>query len=405
MTRQPQRQDPDEEKIGIAGISTWILRLSLLFITITAILTAGFVCYNWWLNASPDRSTTITGGDPSLNPAERIYLQTYLTSNAQALNAPVGASEEAILFVVSPGENANIIAGNLATAKLITNETLFTNYLRFYGLDDELEAGTFQLSPTLSTAEIAIALTRATRVDETITFIEGWRVEQMVDHLRQNPTAQIDATQFLEIATRTTPFDLTAYNFLAAHPPNKTLEGYLFPDTYRLDPNATASDLIHKMLDNFNTRITPDMRQEMGAQGLTLAEAVNLAGIVEREAVVTSERPLIARVFLNRLNQGIKLDADPTIQYVLGQQEDGNWWKSPLWVDDLVLDSPFNTYLYIGLPPNPIANPGLSSLQAVTHPASVEYIFFVADCNPQAPGTHIFSLTYEEHVTNVEKCR
>jgi UPF0755 protein len=135
-------------------------------------------------------------------------------------------------------------------------------------------------------------------------------------------------------------------------------------------------------------------------------EAVTLAAIVEREAVVATERPIIAGVFYNRLAQGIKLEADPTVQYPLGYQPDSDsWWKSPLFLVDLEMDSPYNTYRYGGLPPGPIANPSLSSLEAVAFPAATEFIFFVADCEAAVPGSHAFSITYEEHLANVQRCR
>ena len=154
------------------------------------------------------------------------------------------------------------------------------------------------------------------------------------------------------------------------------------------------------------TAMSPAMRQAFGTQGLALREAVTLASIVEREAVVAAERPIIAGIFYNRLAQEMLLQADPTVQYPLGYQpETGSWWKSPLSLADLEMQSPYNTYVFTGLPPGPIANPGLASLEAVATPALVDYIFFVADCNAATPGAHLFSVTYEEHVANVQKCQ
>ena len=134
------------------------------------------------------------------------------------------------------------------------------------------------------------------------------------------------------------------------------------------------------------------MRQLIGAQGLSLREAVTLASIIEREGVLNAERATIASVFFNRLELGMKLEADPTIQYAVGYDAaNDSWWKSPLFQTDLELDSPYNSYLYPGLPPGPIANPGLSSLRAVAEPAQTQFIFFVADCSGEAPGSHNFS--------------
>jgi UPF0755 protein len=148
------------------------------------------------------------------------------------------------------------------------------------------------------------------------------------------------------------------------------------------------------------------MRQGFGVQELSLHEAVTLASIVEREAVLEEERPIIARVFINRLVQGMRLQADPTTQYALGYQASNNsWWKSGLTLADLQYQSPYNTYFVEGLPPGPIANPGLSSLQAVAEPATANYIFFVADCAPEQNGRHLFSETFAEHEAYVAQCQ
>jgi UPF0755 protein len=148
------------------------------------------------------------------------------------------------------------------------------------------------------------------------------------------------------------------------------------------------------------------MRQSYGAQGFGVREAVTLASIIQREAVVAEERPLMAGVFLNRLNQGILLQADPTVQYAVGYQaENASWWKSPLSLADLQSSSPYNTYVHSGLPPGPISNPGLGALSAVAEPIETEYLFFVADCTAEVRGSHIFSQTFEEHLVYVERCR
>jgi UPF0755 protein len=238
-----------------------------------------------------------------------------------------------------------------------------------------------------------------------VLLIEGLRVEEMADYLEENHSPAI-ANDFLAIAQRRTAFDLSGYDFLASLPANATLEGYLFPDTYRLPADADAAYLVNAMLANFGRRVTPTMRQALGTNGLSLREAVTLASIVEREAVVATERPVIASVFFNRLAQEMVLQADPTVQYIVGYQADSDrWWKSPLFQADLALDSPYNTYVYTGLPPGPIANPGLSSLEAVANPASTNYIFFVADCKALVPGSHLFSETYEEHLQYVQACQ
>jgi UPF0755 protein len=141
------------------------------------------------------------------------------------------------------------------------------------------------------------------------------------------------------------------------------------------------------------------LREGFQQQGLSLFQAVTLASIVQREAIVEDEMPLIASVFLNRLKAGMKLESDPTVQYALGyQEESGKWWKSPLSLDELKVDSPYNTYLYSNLPPGPIANPGLNALKAVAFPAQTPYYYFRAACD--GSGKHTFAETFEEHQLN-----
>jgi UPF0755 protein len=152
------------------------------------------------------------------------------------------------------------------------------------------------------------------------------------------------------------------------------------------------------MLETFALRVGSDLQEGFNAQGLSVHEAVTLASIIEREAVIPEERPRIAAVFLNRLERGMKLETDPSIQYVLGLQASGSWWKTDLTQQDLQIDSPYNTYRYPGLPPGPIANPGLSALQAVAEPLETDELYFRALCD--GSGRHAFARTYEEHLQN-----
>lgn len=346
------------------------------------------------------------GGASHLNPAERVYLQGYLVANVETLHEPAGSQTAVTPFTVSPGDGAGQVADNLIQAGLLDNRELFVNYVRYYGYDAQLEAGNFQVEPGLSTAELAQLLLDAYADEVTVTFIEGWRLEEMARSLAITRPAAIDPDEFLAIVRRERPFDLSPYDFLASLPAEATLEGYLFPDTYRVPIEADAEYLVTAMLENFGRRITPALRQAYGTQGLSLREAVTLASIVQREAVLADERPLIAGVFLNRLAVGMMLQADPTVQYAVGYWAEGDsWWKNPLWVDDLRFDSPYNSYVYTGLPPGPIANPGLGALEAVAFPTPSDYIFFVANCGAQKDGSHQFSVTYEEHLAKVESCR
>jgi UPF0755 protein len=377
-----------------------LVRSVLLLVVLTGCLTASFIFYFQW------RGAEFGVGNGRFAEPRTLYLQAYLTANAAALEEPAGSGFTPVPFTIAPGESADTIAANLAATDLLNNTELFLNYLSYYGLDAQLEAGDFVLDPQQTIPQLATTLTRAVAQEVDLRFVEGWRLEQMADYLADNPTANIDAAQFLAIVQRQAAFDLTPYSFLADLPANSSLEGFLFPDSYRVPREADAVYLVDLMLRTFERRVTPAMRQGYQAQGLTIYQAVTLAAIVEREAVVATERPIIAGVFYNRLAQGMRLEADPTVQYPLGYQpESGSWWKSPLYLVDLENDSPYNTYRYAGLPPGPIANPSLSSLEAVAFPATTPFIFFVVDCTSSVSGSHAFSVTYEEHLANVQRCR
>lgn len=400
------RRDPYSEKKGRANVVRWLARLVLLFIGLTSCLTASFILYSRWREAQVGGRILLEGGSASLNPVERLYLQTYLVNNVAALESPASQATTPVRFIVSAGQGANDIAAALQNANLLDNPDLFLNYIRYYGLDNQLEAGEYTLTPPLTVPELAQTLTRAIAQEIELRFLEGWRVEEMANYLATVRPANIDSQQFLGIAQRRIPFNLTDYDFLASLPATTTLEGFFYPDTYRIPTDADTTYLVHLMFTTFGERVDPTMRQAFGLQGLTVHEAVILASIVERETPQVAERPIVAGVYLNRLNQNMLLQADPTVQYAVGYQADaGGWWKNPLFLVDLALDSPYNTYVYPGLPPGPIANPSLTSMQSVAEPAQTTYLFFVADCTNSTPGAHLFSNTYDEHLAKVELCR
>ncbi len=405
--KETVRKDPYEKKR--TGLAVWILRLVLLFLIVTVCAAAAFLLYLRWLGGAQVETPWASQAAANLNPVQRLYLQTYLATRADELDAPIGAGPTPVEFTVEPGQSAGGIARDLAQAGLLQDTTLFLNYLRFRGLDPQLEAGSYRIDPGWNIPELALALTESFGQEVELRFLEGWRVEEMAAYLSVVDAANVDGDAFLDIAQRRAPFDLGPYPFLVGTlPENASLEGFLFPDTYRLPLDADTATLVNMMLRNFGERVTLDLRQSLTANGLNLYEAVTLASIVEREAPLDGERPRVAAVFYNRLAQDMPLQADPTVQYAVGFDEASNtWWKSPLTQADLDMPSPYNTYLNRGLPPGPIANPGLSALEAVAFPLQSNELFFVADCSGQVgqEGAHLFSETYEEHLVNVERCR
>jgi UPF0755 protein len=276
---------------------------------------------------------------------------------------------------------------------LIDDPELLVRYLHFRGLDRGVEAGLYQLQGSMSVEAIAQELQQASPEQDLFTVPEGWRAGQISQALAQRGLVDL-SLQFQEAAAGRP----TGYSFSASLPTEGGLEGFLFPDTYHLTADLSGLELAMAMLDNYEERVSTDLVNGFESQGLSQYEAVTLASIVEREAIVAEERPRIASVFLNRLALGMKLDADPTIQYALGQQPDGSWWKGILSAGDLELNSPYNTYLYPGLPPTPIANPGLASLAAVASPEATTFLYFRAACD--GSGRHNFAVTFEEHVAN-----
>jgi UPF0755 protein len=320
-------------------------------------------------------------------------LAAYLMLRRDALDQPAGGTSVPIDFEITSGESASAVLQRLQSLGIINEPLLLQAYLRYLGVDRAIQAGHCNLSGGMTLRELAQALQHASSPLIVVTVPEGWRLEQMAEAL---PAAQapFSAEQFLE-ASR-----LGSYSpsLLVELPDPTNLEGFLFPDTYHLTPDSQAVELVAEMVDTFDQRVDSELRNAYAQQGLSLYRAVTLASIVEREAIVPDERPLIASVFLNRLAQGIKLDADPTVQYALGRQPDGAWWKPVLTLEDLQFDSPHNTYLYAGLPPSPIANPGLDSMRAVAYPESSPYLYFRAACD--GSGRHTFAETFEQQLQN-----
>ena len=233
----------------------------------------------------------------------------------------------------------------------------------------------------------------------TVTIPEGRRAEEIAEILHQ--AGLVDPQEFLALVRSGEGF---AFAFLEDRPPeaSPSLEGYLFPDTYQIPRDSDARAIITLLLSTFDARFTEEMRARAHEQGLTVHEVVTLASIVEREAVLPEERPLIASVFRNRLARGMKLDADPTVQYAMGYDEAQKTWWRTLLVEDYQFDSPYNTYRRVGLPPGPICNPGLASIEAVLSPEDTDYLYFVAN-TVAGDGSHVFARTFEEHQRNIAR--
>ncbi len=222
----------------------------------------------------------------------------------------------------------------------------------------------------MTTDQLIETLSHAKAISIKFTVPEGLRTDEIAEKLASEGLVNKD--EFMRLV-REGQFE---YSFLNDRPEGATLEGYLFPDTYFVPQTYTEKEIIDTMLQNFDKKFTPEMRQQVAANGKTIHEIVTMASVVEREVHVADERKTVAGVFYNRLAAGMPLQSDPTVQYVVGQE--GNWWPDGLTQENLDTDSPYNTYRNTGLPPGPICNPGAAAMEAAAAPEQTNYLYFEA---------------------------
>ena len=332
-------------------------------------------------------------GPPSekLSVFQRIQYSALLLWYDGQVTSPVSSSSGEVPFTIKPGEGPTSVAVRLEQVGIIRNADAFIAYLVYSGQDTSMQAGEFHLSPALAPVQIAQKLQDATPMQVKFVILPGWRMEEIAASLLTSGLS-ISPGQFLQVARD----PRSGFDFM---PKGASAEGFLFPGEYMLPRAIGVDQLVALLMNNAALALSPEMRAGFSRHGLDVFQAVTLASIVQREAVKAEEQPSIASVFLNRLAAGTSLETDPTIQYALGFDAATNsWWKSPLSVDDLAIQSPYNTYQHRGLPPGPISNPSLSALQAVAYPAQTPYYFFRARCD--GSGLHNFSETFDQHLQN-----
>ena len=361
-----------------------IVKLIIFVVALASVAYAGSILSK--------RVTSLGTTTTQLTSLDKTVIGLYLDLiRSNDLKRAMSNDPTPVQFTVNSGESISDIGRHLQQQGLVKDGDLFRLYVRTNNLDTTINYGQFTLRQNMNVTEIAQSLQRGFAIETQVTIPEGKRLEEVAELLQLQ--LNINADDFIRLARRA---DYN-YPFLKDLPEGASLEGYLFPDTYRLPQNPTAQDVLLKMLDNYGLKIAPLLAKSTGT-GKTPRQLLTLASIVEREAVITTERPIIASVYLNRTKIGMALQADPTTQYALGYQPDQKtWWKKGLLLDDLKYADPagYNTYVNPELPPGPIASPGLSSIQAVINPSKSDYLFFVASCNKD--GTHQFSVTFEEH--------
>lgn len=364
----------------------------LIRFMISMLLLSVIGCFLLTVMYIPSQATWIYGpASPSLSILQRIQYSALLLWYDGLLTRPLDVNGAEQPFTVNAGESVDMIAGRLEEVGLIRDAGALRSYLIYAGLDTSIQSGEYKLSTKLSAIEIARELQDATPEEVTFVILPGWRMEEIAASL---PTSGLSITpdEFLRAARQ--PY--SNYDFLAGA---TTTEGFLFPDTYIVPRGVTVDLFVNGLLRNFGLHLTSDLTNEFARKGLTIYQAVTLASLVEREAVHDEEKPLIASVYLNRYAINMKLDADPTVQYALGYSlVQQSWWTSPLTLIDLQVNSPYNTYINVGLPPTPIANPSMEALRAVAFPAETKYLYFRAKCDDS--GFHDFSETFDEHLAN-----
>lgn len=317
--------------------------------------------------------------------------------NTLLLPVNAGATVEEILVEIPPGASTREIASRLKENEIIRNALFFRLYAQWAGQDQEFLAGTYRLNPAMGMREIMDTIIRGAVYRDTIWLVipEGSTVEQIAAELQREEL--LDRSQFLELCTAPSPLLLERFYFLQEAVLHSgmhyVLEGYLFPDTYEIERGADAEEIALLMLHRLETVLSRERVDRAAELGLDVHQLLTLASIVEREAVVDRERRRIASVFHNRLQRDYPLQSCATVQYLLSEA------KENLTLDDLALESPYNTYLYPGLPPGPIAVPGEQSLLAALSPEETGYFYFNA--KDDGSGEHYFSRTLEEHYYHI----
>lgn len=361
--------------------------VAFIILTLLAFGFLGIVCVG---------ALFIVSGGNIADYVRTEYTRFLLRSRQSELNRPIGTDATPIRFTIDIGDTPPVIADKLASAGLISDAELFVDYARVSGLDIELEAGTYFLNQTQTIPDIALLLTDSSKSQFPFRILEGWRSEEVADAIDDNPYFGFSGEDFLRVTAPGAAVD-PAFAEQVGLPAGASLEGFLYPDTYNLPAEVTPEMLRDTLLQTFLERVGTAIPADAARQNLSVYEIVTLASIIQREAIHPDEHPKISSVYRNRLAIGMKLDADPTVQYTIGKQG-SRWWPQITQADYTGVISPYNTYLNPGLPPGPIASPGISAIRAAVYPAESSYYYFRAQCG--GTGYHDFATTYDEHLAN-----
>lgn len=329
----------------------------IIFIAIIILLFASYLTYDYYISSEADKN----GSDTS--------------------------------FIINKGESVKQIGDNLKKEKLIKSKTVFKIFVWANKKEAGFQAGEYILSPKLNLKEIIRTLTSGETFnkEKTIKIIEGWTIEDMGSYLEKEGI--ISKKEFISLTKiKLEKNNFSDYDFLKDNKASN-LEGYLFPDTYRIFKDATGEDVIKKMLANFGDKLNPELREEIKKQNKTISEIITIASLIEKEVSGEKDMKIVSGILWQRLEIGQALQLDATLSYVLNDN------KTSHSQEETEINSPYNTYRNKGLPPGPIANPGFTAIKAAVYPAKTEYNYFLTT----KEGKIIYSRTFEEHKLNKAK--
>lgn len=306
-----------------------------------------------------------------------VFQKFFLPTNPESL--------ETVNFSIEKGEGIKEISKRLRGENIIKSDLLFILYNIYNGTGSKIQAGEYYLSPSMSFNEIIAILIKGDVVKEKITIIEGWNLDEIAFYLEEKGISSYEDF-FKEINNFENEF-----NFLKDKPIELNIEGYLFPDTYEILPSFSLKEIITRMLNNFDRKLTLQMREDIISQNKTIFEIITMASLIEKEVRTTEDKKIVSGLLWKRINVNMPLQVDATIVYLTGKR------STKVSLEELKINSPYNTYMYRGLPLGPICNPGIESIKAAIYPKESDYWFYLS--TPK--GETIFSRNLEEH--NVAK--
>jgi len=357
--------------------------LSFTLVITTLIFLAFVLAFIVYIPSSVENMIGLPGEIISI--PRSIILSAQLFPGINSFSTSQTQNIEPKTFIVKPASTASEIANNLVNEGLINSSKDLLFYWQYKGLDRFIRDGVYLIRPNTLKKDLGDQLASGVTGYTTFSFLAGWRKEEVDNLLIEIGLVRYSSEVFLS-ACRPEYFEN-----------DNSIEGFLFPGNYQIPEGVTGEDVYCIFVERFFATLPEDYEEKIAEMGLSLYEAVTLASIIQREMVDESEAARIAGVFLNRLEIGMPLQSDPTVQYaVASRRADQGWWNVEISSEDLLIDSPYNTYQVEGLPPTPICNPGITALNAVAYPEMHDYFYFRAACD--GSGSHNFSETYDQHL-------